>query len=349
MAHSGSFEKTITSTLDFTTNSTAFTINDIGFIPDYVRVDNLTVRSNAITPSTILFAELFPTSDLPTTTMTTGYDSSSNLSLDTTTEGIRVESFDENGLGELIEISSISNTGLPFVTFAEAQDASSLRNATRWLIVGATGMTQIEGMVFAVLSLASSNNLELVSTVTRNFVAPATGGFIRPILEGFPRNGAKSVVDVQSTGTQTRVTISSDYTAGLTIGQMTALAPVGRRFLFSGFASFGMKQLDGMVGTVTDQARRDPTGTLQVTFDIDSSSFDPFVFPASGVKDFNRPHITPLLSAEGKEVNTRRDLYQKSDTTVNLIINSAIAGSNGDILNIYASKTLNDLKQEDDS
>lgn len=313
---SNEFETTITS------DGNAFTIKDLAFDPTYVRVDNLSVRSSPTSTSTAAVSELFPKSGIPSTTMVTSITSSATAYSALTSNGIDVMTFDGATVGSRMTISSITADNPAVVTTSSAH---GLATGDRVYIAGATGMTQIEGMVFHITNLTNTT-FSLTYLNSTGFSA-ATGGAIQKVNIPALWNPEGLNVTNVSKAAQAVVTIAAKFDY-----------QVGQLLTFDGFTAFGMTQIEGLCAAITAVNSTNNT----VTVDIDSRNFTSFAFPATGGNNLNRPHVIPY-GVQAQYVNELVDVYQKPERSIDLRIGSSIAGANTNILRIYARNTTNDL------
>ena len=134
-------------------------------------------------------------------------------------------------------------------------------------IYNTTGMLQIGGMDFQI-STVSGAGYTLKGLPAAGFAAAATAGNTRRISKFSAVDPQFLYVTAVSKATFAVVTFSVDP---------TAYYVVGMKMRFSVPSSFGMTELNNLTGTITAV---DSTN-YQMTFDIDSSAFTTFAFPAS--------------------------------------------------------------------
>lgn len=130
-----------------------------------------------------------------------------------------------------------------------------------------TGMLQIAGMNFQISS-SSGSGYTLIGLPAAGFAAPATAGYTRRISKAAAVEPQFLFVTGISKAAQAVVTFSVDP---------SQYYVVGMKMRFSVPYSFGMTEMDGLTGTIVSV----DAANYQMTFDIDSSAFTTFAFPAS--------------------------------------------------------------------
>ena len=128
-----------------------------------------------------------------------------------------------------------------------------------------TGMRQIAGMDFTI-STVSGSGFTLLGLDSSGFAAAATGVIARRISKLDPVEPEFLYVTKVSKATSMVVTVSQAHS--YVVGQLVH---------FTIPSSFGMTELNQLTGKII------AVGTYTMTFDIDSSAFTTFAFPASSL------------------------------------------------------------------
>jgi hypothetical protein len=193
-------------------------------------------------------------------------------------------------------------------------------------ITNTTGMFQIAGMDFTVDNVVAGVSFQLRDMDTSGFAAPATAVSARlvPFEPYFyPRRRFATKI---SQAAQARITMS--VTHGLTVGQEVRLNIP---------ASFGMTQMNGLVGIITAVGLADSAGsTNTIDVNIDSTAFSAFAFPASFVNYFGQfAEVVPMAdntpTLAGATINT---------AVIGMRLGSSVVGAAGHIINWRAERGL---------
>ena len=144
-------------------------------------------------------------------------------------------------------------------------------------IYNTTGMLQIGGMDFQISSVSGSGYtlLGLPATASNGFAAAATAGNTRRISTYGAVEPESIFITNISQATSAVVSTSVDPSLHYVVGM---------KIYFSVPGSFGMKEINGLTGTITAVNAVSATsniGAYNVTVNIDSSAFTAFAFPAS--------------------------------------------------------------------
>jgi hypothetical protein len=154
-------------------------------------------------------------------------------------------------------------------------------------IYGTTGDLTIGGMVFQISSVSSSGYTLLgLANDAGNGLAAATAGFTRRISKFAAVEPEFMFITNISKATQAVVSTSIDP---------SAFYVVGMKIHFSVPASFGMKEIDQLTGTilaVNAVAASGEIGAYNVTVDINSSAFTTFAFPLTTLSPTTRLFAT---------------------------------------------------------
>lgn len=183
--------------------------------------------------------------------------------------------------------TSTASDGFTYVTsspYVEAQSANAITaitaaspavvsqtntyaNGDFLRLYGTTGMTQIGGMVFQISSVSGSG-YTLLGLDASGFAAAGTAGYTR-------RVSKFAAVDPEVLYV-TKITQAASAVVTLSVDPSPYYV-VGMKVRFSVPSSFGMVEMNGLLGTITAVS----SGAYTITVDIDSSAFTAFAFPAS--------------------------------------------------------------------
>jgi len=158
-------------------------------------------------------------------------------------------------------------TGITQANGAVVTQTNTYSNGDFLRIYNVTGMLQISGMVFQISSVSGSG-YTLLGLNSSGFAAAATAGNTRRISKAAAVEPQFLYVTAISKASQAVVTFSIDP---------SLYYAVGMKMYFSVPNSFGMVEMNGLTGTIVSIN----AATYQMTFDIDSSAFTTFAFPAS--------------------------------------------------------------------
>lgn len=150
---------------------------------------------------------------------------------------------------------------------AVVSQTNSYSNGDFVRLYGTTGMLQISGMIFQISSVSGSG-YTLLGLDASGFAAPATAGYTRRVSKYAAVEPGFLYITKISRASNAVVTFSVDP---------SAFYVVGMKMYFSVPSSFGMSEMQGLTGTILSI----DSSTYSMTFDIDSSAFSAFAFPAS--------------------------------------------------------------------
>lgn len=218
--------------------------------------------------------------------------------------------------------TAISQAAAAGVTMA----GHTFRNGDIAQVSNSTGMFQIAGMDFTVGNVVAGVSFDLLNMDTSAFAFPATAVTARFIANQpyfYPRRRFATKI---SQAPNARVTMS--VTHGLTVGQKVRMGVP---------TSFGMFQMNGLIGTIVATGIADAAGsTNTIDLDIDSSAFSAFAFPASFANYFGQfAEVVPMADAAftlvGATVNT---------AIRGVLVGSSVVGVAGDVIEWVANRAV---------
>jgi hypothetical protein len=228
---------------------------------------------------------------------------------------------DENTLGPLTALTSISNGNPPVVTVAST---AALNTGDIVRLINVTGGQQISSIPF---------NIEVLSGTTFSLrympaIAATTTGFYRRISRerNFDPRGRYITSITQANPGVFRTSILSGWEPGEVI-RFHIPDPV-----------FGMQELDGRTATITAVN----TTTNEMTFNIDTSSFTAFTFPTTTQVPFSPAFATPVGEAASEPYANLLDDATFNSNTVGMRLAAGAqspAGSSGDLIYWVAGKS----------
>ena len=200
-----------------------------------------------------------------------------------------------------------------------------------------TGMLQIGGMVFQISSVSGSG-YTLTGLRAAGFAAAATAGFTRRVSKNAAVDPEFLYITEITKATQAVVRTSVDP---------TPYYVVGNKIHFSVPASFGMKEINQLTGTIVAVSAANYT----VTVDIDSTAFTTFAFPTSASSPTSALFATyaPAGSATTFNPNTlvqtgyefQKTPFHTGQFTPYMFLAGGAqspAGASGDVINWMAYK-----------
>ena len=203
-----------------------------------------------------------------------------------------------------------------------------------------TGMLQIGGMVFQISSVSGSG-YTLTGLRAAGFAAAATAGFTRRVSKNAAVDPEFLYITEITKATQAVVRTSVDP---------TPYYVVGNKIHFSVPASFGMKEINQLTGTIVAVSAANYT----VTVDIDSTAFTTFAFPTSASSPTSALFATyaPAGSATTFNPNTlvqtgyefQKTPFHTGQFTPYMFLAGGAqspAGASGDVINWMAYKLEN--------
>lgn len=171
-----------------------------------------------------------------------------------------------------------------------------------------TGMLQIAGYVFNVLTVPSSTTFTIALN-SSGFAAAGTGGTVTRIFPtGFsPRN---EFITAISQSAQAVVTLSapSSYVAG---DRIAIYVP----------PSYGMVQMNTLIANVVSVSGNN------ITTNINSTSFTAFAFPASAAFVTNKASIAPAGNTSSNVIDPSQNILYKG-----MFVGSAVCGVASDVI-----------------
>lgn len=176
---------------------------------------------------------------------------------------------------------AVTGTAISQAALAVAADvAHGFVAGDRIVVSNCTGMRQVEGMTFEILSVNANDYTLPINTAA--FVAPATAITSRK-LPALPEFGPRRMYITGMTAANPMVVTTSERHAFQVGGLVRLSVPTG----------FGMVQADDLIGTVT--AVTHVAGAASTfTLNIDSSGFTAFAFPASADVPFTHAYALPV-------------------------------------------------------
>ena len=180
----------------------------------------------------------------------------------------------DQSLDAALAITSITQAASAVVTIAS--HGYAVGDIVRFY--GTTGMNQIGGMDFEVLTVPTANTFT-INLNSSGFAAPATAGFARRLRSSplyIPQR--RFVVSITQAS---NAVVNTSIAHGLLSGQIVRLNVPSQ---------FGMVQMDGLQGKVTRLS------AYSFSIDINSSAFSAFAFPASAATPFSFAEMVPVGS-----------------------------------------------------
>lgn len=171
-------------------------------------------------------------------------------------------------------ITAVSNAAIPVVTNT-GTNAISAGDIVR--LIDVDGASQISGMDFSVGGNTLSNTTFSLDFMSQ--IAAGTTGSWRVIKFDPQFYPSKRFITKISKAQKAVVTLSVEH--GLEVGQSIRLSVP---------KSFGMKEMNGLLGNILSIDNIENT----ITLDIDSSTFSSFVFPVDADSPFARAEIVPV-------------------------------------------------------
>lgn len=240
----------------------------------------------------------------------------------TATGGVTLVDTSSSALGPLQTGTVVSQAAAAVVTMAGHTflDGDVVR------ITNTTGMFQIAGMDFTIGGVVAGVSFNLINMDTSAFAAAATAVSARLVpFEPYFYPRRRFITKI-SQAVNARVTMS--VTDGYTVGQKIRMVVP---------ASFGMFQMNGLVGTIVAVGNADAAGsTNTIDIDVDSTAFTAFAFPASFANYFgNFAEATPIADATqtlaGATLNT---------ALIGVRLGTSVVGTAGDLIQWRAERAL---------
>lgn len=177
-----------------------------------------------------------------------------------------IDSYEDDVPGTQLSFSAITNADPPVVSSAAT---TGLSNGNIVRIYNSTTAKQLNGYDFTIANLSANTSFELIFMTAPGSVG-GTGNYRKiPFdLNWYPRR--RLITGITSSGTSTVVQMSVTHTY-----------VVGEKVQFKIPSSYGMTELNNLVGTITAINTTADTNGNTITVDIDSSGFTAFSFPSS--------------------------------------------------------------------
>lgn len=196
-------------------------------------------------------------------------------------------------------------TGITAANPAVVTQTNTYSNGDFLRFYSTTGMLQMGGIVAQISSVSGSGYtlLGLPATAGNGFAAAGTAGFTRRISKANYVDPEFLYVTNISQATSAVVTTSVDP---------SAFYVVGMKLYFSVPSSFGMTQINGLVGTITAINAVSATGNIgayNMTVNIDSSAFTAFAFPASSLSPTAQLFATVAPAGASTQFNPSTGTY----------------------------------------
>lgn len=194
-------------------------------------------------------------------------------------------------------------------------------------VYGTTGMLQVAGMDFTVTAVNAGVSQTLGFLDASGFAAPATAGYYRKL--PFAGSGVAGTTIAPNPRYYPR----NRFVTGITQAANCVVTcsvvhtfQVGEKVRVRCPAVFGMKEIDGLLGTVLAVSHSATVNSL--TLDIDTSGFSAFAFPttATAATGISFPLVSPVGEAA---INTIALPVANSidDRTRNTSMNGVIIGA----------------------
>ena len=186
-------------------------------------------------------------------------------------------------------------TGITAANPAVVSQTNTYSNGDFLRIYSTTGDLTIGGMIFQISSVSGANYTLLgLPNVAGNGLSAATAGFTRRISKNAAVDPEFMYITNISPGTA--VTAAPAGTIVSTSVDPSAYYVVGMKIHFSVPSSFGMVEMNGLTGTITQINVSNSGGTVvaayNVVVDIDSSAFTTFKFPLTATSPTARLFAT---------------------------------------------------------
>lgn len=225
-------------------------------------------------------------------------------------------------LGSAVAITGINQINHPLALSATT---GAIGDVVR--VYGTTGMLQIASMDFTVTAVNAGVSQTLGYLDASGFAAPATAGYYRKIpYAGSPLAGTTIAPNPRYYPRVRYVTGITQAANCVVTCSVTHTFQVGEKVRMRCPAAFGMKEIDGLLGTVLSVAHSATVNS--VTLDIDTSAMTAFAFPTTGVASVgvSFPLICPVGEAA---INTIALPVANSldDRTRNTSMNGVIIGA----------------------
>lgn len=199
-------------------------------------------------------------------------------------------------------------------------------------IYGTTGMLQIAGQPYTVLTVGSPTTFT-IAVNSSGFAAAASAGFVKKVL--YPDlylPGNRFITAISQNGVNTVVTTSVNHNM-----------KVGQEIAFTIPPQWGMTQLDQTVQAALDPQKKIYISAVTantLTCNIDSSAFTPFAFPTSAVAALGMtfPQVTPIgdqnsggLAPNGVLTSLTIPGAFETNTRQGVVIGSSILANTSDV------------------
>jgi hypothetical protein len=190
-------------------------------------------------------------------------------------------------------------------------------------ITQTTGMFQIAGMDFTVTN-TGANTFNLTNLNSSGFAAAATNIVGQKLNYGAAFYPVNRTITNISAAASARVTMS--VTHGFTIGQLVRIiVPAG----------WGMSQMNGLLGTITNIGQADASGyTNTIDININSSAFTAFSFPTSAAAGagIGFPQVVPVGEAATSPFQNLLDDATVNQSSFQMQFGSSVVGANNDLI-----------------
>ncbi len=233
-----------------------------------------------------------------------------------------------NGI-TLIDFTNPPTFTATAITAVTQANPAQITSVAHGLVVGdlvivnnVTGMEQISSLTFEVRSIVDPNNFTIFLD-TSGFATPGTAGTAQKVFDDqFYRPERATILSI-SQATNAVVVTAAQTSVNYQIGEIYRIRVPD---------VFGMIEMNELLGTVT--AVDDSINT--VTFNIDSSAFSAFAFPASASVPFTFAHFIPV-----GDVNTTLTGAVDNRAIFGIELGTDVVGANTNVMDWIALKGTN--------
>ena len=304
--------------LKYTANGSAKLL-DLPHGADYVMVKNLTQWGASANPGVHVQAEWFPSLNAGEALTIQNDNSANSIELEKiTADGFRYLDPDNLATSAASTVSGITAAS-PAVATTSA--AHGLVAGDVFRLTGTTGMLQVAGMLFSVKAAPSTTTLSMFLDAS-GFAAAATAGSLQKIQDKRFLPAYRYITGItKAANAVVTMSVAHQYSVGQ---QLKLRIPAG----------FGMVEMDGLTGNITDIDTTNNT----VTLDIDSSGFTTFAFPLSGAVPFSFAMVEPYgnVLPAGNLLSGDEGIL-KNTAKIQMELGTAIAGAANDVMEVLVS------------
>jgi|SRR5277367_1796322 len=217
--------------------------------------------------------------------------------------------FDSSGnpLGGPVTITAVADGTSPLIS---TNSTAGLTDGSIVRITGTIGTLNISGYDWAINNITEDTSFSIAAVIEQAIGGTSTVGTYRIVQFNplfYPTD--RFICDVDSVGNTTVLTLT--VPSGYLVGQRV------RVYMPS---DFGMTQIDQMEGTILDV--NDALNELTITLNINSSSFDPFVFPLAASRGRYSPAMVVPIginTAQALGINPNINILNDSMTNTGVI------------------------------